>query len=58
MASSTKLVPFFQKIDSEILRRWKETVIGTETLRGRLEDALKKDTSEYRKLLKEKFKNE
>jgi len=57
MNISKRLVPFFQKIDEVVLKNWKDTVTGNESFRGRLEEALKKDTLEYRKKLVEKFKN-
>jgi len=55
MGNSAKLEPFFQKIDSKIISEWRDTVTGNETFRERLENALIKDTIEYRKKLAEKF---
>lgn len=40
MAESTKLAPFFQKIDGKIIYNWKETITRNETIRKRLEEAL------------------
>jgi len=44
-----KLVPFFQKIDEKIIYNWKETITRNETIRKRLEEALKNDTNEHLK---------
>ncbi len=49
MATSTKLSAFFQKIDEKIIYNWKETITRNETIRKRLEEALKKDTEEHKK---------
>lgn len=48
MAKSTKLIPFFQKIEPDILYKWKETITKNETIKVRLEEALKKDTEEHK----------
>lgn len=49
MGTSAKLVPFFQKIDGGILFEWKETITQNETIKGRLENALKRDIEENKK---------
>ena len=58
MAVSAKLIPFFQKIDLQVIREWKDTITGNETFRARLEEALKDNTTKHRKILKEKYKND
>lgn len=40
MAKSAKLIPFYQKINPEILKKWKESINRTEIMRVRLEEAL------------------
>ena len=40
MAESTKLVPFFQKINPNVVFQWKETITQNEKIKSRLEEAL------------------
>jgi len=40
MAKSTKLTPFFQKIEPDVLYKWKETITKNEKIKERLEEAL------------------
>ena len=49
MANSAKLEPFFQKIDGKTIYDWKETITHNETIRGRLEEALKDNTQKHLK---------
>ncbi len=43
-----KLVPFFQKINRDVVFKWKETITQNERIKERLEEALKKDTEEHK----------
>lgn len=47
MAKSTKLVPFFQKIDPDVVFRWKETITANEKIKKRLEEALEDNTKKH-----------
>ena len=58
MASSAKLKPFFQKIDAQVIYEWRETVTGNETIRERLEEALKDNALKHKKMLIEKYKKD
>lgn len=49
MAKSTKLAPFFQRIDPQILKDWKETITRNESMRERLEKALLNDIKNHQK---------
>lgn len=49
MAKSTKLVPFFQKIDSAVVFKWKETITANEKIKERLEEALLDNTEKHKK---------
>ncbi len=40
MAESTKLEPLFVKINSKILKEWKESFTHEETIRNQIEEAL------------------
>ena len=55
MANSTKLEPFFQKIDGKIINNWKETITHRETIRERLEEALRDNTQKHGKKLAEEL---
>lgn len=48
MAQSTKLVPFFQKIDEKVVFNWKETITRNETMRKRLEEALEDNMEKHK----------
>lgn len=41
------LSPFFQKIDPKVIYDWKETINHNETIRERLEEALRNNTNEH-----------
>lgn len=47
MAKSTKLTPFFQKIEPKILYKWKDTITKNETIKERLEEALNDNTKKH-----------
>lgn len=49
MAKSTKLIPFFQKIDPEVIYKWKETITQNEKIKERLEEALLDNIIKHKK---------
>jgi len=48
MAESTKLVPFFQKINEKILFNWKESMTQNDSIRNRLEESLKDNMEKHK----------
>lgn len=42
------VVPFFQNISPEVIHDWKETMTRNETIRGRLEEALKDNAEKHK----------
>ena len=48
MAESTKLVTFTQRINAKIAEDWRRTINRVETIRARLEEALKDNTEKHK----------
>ncbi len=44
-----EVIPFFQKIEGKTIYNWKETITHNETIRGRLEEALRDNTLKHLK---------
>ncbi len=45
----SKTKPFFQKIDAEILYRWKDSITQNEKIKDRLEEALLDNIEKHKK---------